>query len=80
MVAGLLRLPRHPTGPPEPFMKDEGIGWGLLEKIHGFTYQEHPKTMETKGFHLQKTCFLGTKNNVFDGLGCPRYFFLLPFK
>ena len=32
-----------------------------------------PKTMKTKGFHLQKTWFLGTQNKVFDGFGCPRY-------
>ena len=29
-----------------------------------------PKTMKNKGFHLQKTWFLGTKNKVFDGFGC----------
>ena len=32
-----------------------------------------PKTMKNKGFHLPKTWFLGTKNKVFDGCGCPRY-------
>ena len=32
-----------------------------------------PKTMKNKGFHLQKIWFLGTKNKVFDGCGCPRY-------
>ena len=32
-----------------------------------------PKTMKNKGFHLQKTWFLGTKNMVFDGFGCSWY-------
>ena len=31
------------------------------------------KTMKNKGFHLQKTWFLGSKNIVFDGFGCPKY-------
>ena len=29
-----------------------------------------PKTMKDKGFHLQKTWFLGTQNSVFDGFWC----------
>ena len=58
-----------------------GIG-GILAKQSDFSVlnvfflfnQEHPpKPMEKhRGFHLQKTWFLGTKNKVFDGFGCPR--------
>ena len=29
--------------------------------------------MKNKGFHLQQSWFLGTKNKVFDGFGCSRF-------
>ena len=40
------------------------VNLGLLER----NYQEHPlNRWKNKGFHLQATSFLGSKNKVFDG-------------
>ena len=37
-----------------------------------------PKTIKKQRFSPPKTWFLGTKNRVFDGFRCPRYFVDVP--
>ena len=65
--------------PAQSFSSAKGRTWRLwllatrcLRNLLGKAYfylPGAPKTMKNKGFHLQKTWLLGTKNKVFDGFG-----------
>ena len=47
-----------------------GSGWVTPLFVKKPKVPGAPKPMKNKGFHLQKTWFLATKNKVFDGFGC----------